>query len=195
MLFRSYGKDLRFIRPNYSGTLLYVLLGPTARPGDIEYACMWNEVWPTSSDGKDKYNSGEIGADTTVADQTVELSGIFQDGPEVNILAKYIVAGTGLAGQSYFDQVLPAYMYDKYINNISGQTEENETITNISVTQKDKLSTALASSYTDDVKNIRTGLVNKYGVTTNAPSNNVTPVTEINEVDSFSTSNFKDSDS
>ena len=91
-----YGKNLRFIRPNYSGTLLYVFLGPTARPGDIEYSCIWHEVWPTSGDGKDIWNSQEIGSDQAISDRTVEFSGMFQDGPECNILAKYIVAGVAL---------------------------------------------------------------------------------------------------
>ena len=151
-----YGKNLRFYRPNYSGTILYVFMGPTCRPGDIEYACIWHEVWPTSGDGTEKWNSQEIGSDQAVGDQTVELSGIFQDGPECNILAKYIVAGAGLAGQSYFDQMLPAYMYDKYVNKISGAKETNDTIQGMNLSQDHKMSgTNVSEVYTDEIKKIR----------------------------------------
>ena len=169
-----YGKDLRFIRPNYSGTLLYVFLGPTCRPGDIEYACLWNEVWPSSPDGKSKFNSGEIGSDTAVDAQDVTLSGIFQDGPEVNILAKYIVAGTGLAGQSYFNQMLPAYMYDKYINKLDAATPDddgknlrqalNMTIDGKMATLKD------TDVYTSTIQETRKNVTQQYGVDTSAVS-------------------------
>ena len=172
-----YGKDLRFVRANYSGTLLYVFLGPTCRPGDIEYACLWNEVWPSSPDGISKFNSGEIGSDTAVDAQSVTLSGIFQDGPEVNILAKYIVAGTGLAGQSYFDQMLPAYMYDKYIGPLNDPTKrKNEKL------QKDldmTIATRMASDaaktlYTDDTMNTRKTVTEQYGVNISSVSGEAT---------------------
>lgn len=189
-----YGKNLRFIRANYSGTLIYVFLGPTARPGDIEYSCIWHDVWPTSPDGKDIFNSGEIGSDTAVQDRTVELTGIFQDGPECNILAKYIVAGTGLAGQSYFDQMLPAYMYDKYIANISGATEANDTIKGMSLAQTDKMSgDNVGAVYTEDVKTTRVNTITKYGLdSAQVPSKNQTFVENVSDVDSFSASSYVD---
>ena len=172
-----YGKDLRFIRPNYSGTLLYVFLGPTCRPGDIEYACLWNEVWPSSPDGISKFNSGEIGSDTAVEAQTVTLSGIFQDGPEVNILAKYIVAGTGLAGQSYFDQMLPAYMYDKYIGPLNDPNKRNtdNLQTNLDMTIATRMTSAAAKTlYTDDTMNTRKTVTEQYGINTSAVSGEAT---------------------
>lgn len=189
-----YGKNLRFIRANYSGTLLYVFLGPTARPGDIEYSCIWHDVWPTSSDGKDIFNSGEIGSDTAVADRTVELTGIFQDGPECNILAKYIVAGTGLAGQSYFDQMLPAYMYDKYINTISGATATNDTIKGMSLAQTDKMSgNNVGAVYTEDIKTARVNTITKYGLdSAQVPSKNQTFIENISDVDNFSATTYAD---
>lgn len=163
-LHHMYGKNIRFIRPNYSGTLLYVFLGPTGRPGDIEYSCIWHEVWPTSGDGKDIWNSQEIGSDQAISERTVEFTGIFQDGPECNILAKYITAGTGLAGQSYFDQMLPAYMYDKYIGGIQSDIEgTSETIKGMSLTQANKMQAAKAT-YTEQIANIRSEVVGKYGL-------------------------------
>src|SRR5574344_788108 len=156
-----YGKDLRFIRPNYCGTLMYIFLGPTARPGDIEYSCIWNEVWPSGPDYKSSWESQEIGSDQIISERTVEFSGIFQDGPECNILAKYIVAGAGLAGQSYFDQMLPAYMYDKYINKIA--TKDKDTVDGLSMTQEKKLN-GMSDVYTTDVIGIRKDAITKYGL-------------------------------
>ena len=173
-----YGKDLRFIRPNYSGTLLYVFLGPTCRPGDIEYACLWNEVWPSSPDGISKFNSGEIGNDQAVGDQSVTLSGMFQDGPEVNILAKYVVAGTGLAGQSYFDQMLPAYMYDKYVSKL-GSTDGADLQKQFDMTANGKL--AMQTNEGDVYKNAletRKTVTEQYGINTSAVSGSATRTVE-----------------
>lgn len=189
-----YGKNLRFCRPNYSGTLLYVFMGPTCRPGDIEYACIWHECWPTSGDGTEKWNSTDIGSDTPISEVTAEFTGIFQDGPEVNILAKYIVAGTGLAGQSYFDQMLPAYMYDKYVNNLAGAKTANDTINGINLSQEYKMSGEnVGEVYTDEVKKARTDMISKYGLDTDQiPSKNSTFATNINDVDSFNTTTYQD---
>ena len=169
-----YGKDLRFIRPNYSGTLLYVFLGPTCRPGDIEYACLWNEVWPSSPDGISKFNSGEIGSDTAVDAQSVTLSGIFQDGPEVNILAKYIVAGTGLAGQSYFDQMLPAYMYDKYIGPLNEPTTRESVQKKLDMTIATRMASEAAGDVYGSAMGTRKTVTEQYGVNTSAVSGEAT---------------------
>ena len=171
-----YGKDLRFIRPNYSGTLLYVFLGPTCRPGDIEYACLWNEVWPSSPDGISKFNSGEIGSDTAVDAQSVTLSGIFQDGPEVNILAKYIVAGTGLAGQSYFDQMLPAYMYEKYIGPLNDPTKrkEEKLQKDLDMTVATRMASEAAGNVYGKVMETRKTVTEQYGINTSAVSGEAT---------------------
>lgn len=201
-----YGKDLRFIRPNYSGTLIYIFLGPTARPGDIEYACLWHEVWPSGPDGKTKFNSGEIGNDSAVGDQSVELTGIFQDGPEVNILAKYIVAASGLAGQSYFDQMLPGYMYTKYISNIKDKNAD--VISSVSVTQDNKIKAMTAldpalggitEPYNMDIlesgKGIRSEVISKYGLESEKyPSKQPTlqPDGLVDSVTSFAKEVYKD---
>lgn len=188
-----YGKNLRFIRPNYSGTFIYIFMGPTCRPGDIEYACIWNEVWPTSGDGKSKFESGDIGSDNAISEDSIELTGIFQDGPECNILAKYIVAASGLAGQSYFDQMLPAYMYDKFVNNIA--SNDSDTISSISMAQTDKLTGAQADIYTDDVKKIRSEkIISKYGLDgDNVPSVTNTAQTSINELNEYDSTKFTES--
>lgn len=169
-----YGKDLRFIRPNYSGTLLYVFLGPTCRPGDIEYACLWNEVWPSSPDGVSKFNSGEIGSDTAVDAQSVTLSGIFQDGPEVNILAKYIVAGTGLAGQSYFEQMLPAYMYDKYIGPLNTPNSRADVQKQLDMTIATRMASEAAGNVYGTAMGTRKTVTDQYGVNTSTVSGETT---------------------
>lgn len=192
-----YGKDLRFIRPNYSGTLLYVFLGPTCRPGDIEYACLWNEVWPSSPDGVSKFNSGEIGSDTAVEAQTVTLSGIFQDGPEVNILAKYIVAGTGLAGQSYFDQMLPAYMYEKYIGPLNDPAKRSDIQPKLDMTVATRMSSDAAGNvYTSDTLNVRKTVTEQYGINTSAVSGEATRTVndmynELSDDNKFKVSDFE----
>lgn len=188
-----YGKDLRFIRPNYSGTFIYIFMGPTCRPGDIEYSCIWNEVWPTSPDGKSKFESGDIGSDTAISEDSIELTGIFQDGPECNILAKYIVAASGLAGQSYFDQMLPAYMYDKFVNKIANS--DTDTISSISLAQSNKLSGAQADTYTEDIKKIRNEkIISKYGLDAdNVPSVTNTSETSISELNDYDSTKFVES--
>lgn len=187
-----YGKNLRFIRPNYSGTLMYIFLGPTARPGDIEYSCIWHEVWPTGGDYKSSWESQEIGSDSPISDRQVELSGIFQDGPECNILAKYIVAGAGLAGQSYFDQTLPAYMYDKYINKIAANDPNDKDVQGLRMDQAYKMQ-GMSDTYTSDVTKIRQDILDKYGLNNDKiPSTTWTPTKNIEEVKAYNASNFVD---
>lgn len=110
-----YGKNLRFHRSNYSGSLIYIFLGPTCRPEDIEFSCLWNEVYPTASDNDSKFNNSQIGEVGSLSEQSVEFSGIYLVSPVVDILAQYIVAASGLYGQSQFDTVLPNYMYDLFL--------------------------------------------------------------------------------
>lgn len=193
-----YGKDLRFIRPNYSGTLLYVFLGPTCRPGDIEYACLWNEVWPSSPDGISKFNSGDIGNDSAVDAQSVTLSGIFQDGPEVNILAKYIVAGTGLAGQSYFEQMLPAYMYDKYIGPLRTSDSRADVQKQLDMTIATRMSSEAAGNVYGNSMETRKTVTEQYGVNTSAVSGEATRTvdgmySELSGDNKFGVDKFKDS--
>ena len=192
-----YGKDLRFIRPNYSGTLLYVFLVPTCRPGDIEYACLWNEVWPSSPDGVSKFNSGEIGSDTAVDAQSVTLSGIFQDGPEVNILAKYIVAGTGLAGQSYFEQMLPAYMYDKYIGPLNSPNSRADVQKQLDMTIATRMASEAAGNVYGTAMGTRKTVTDQYGVNTSTVSGETTRTvdgmySELSGDNKFGTGKFVD---
>ena len=196
-IYHMYGKDLRFIRPNYSGTLLYVFLGPTCRPGDIEYACLWNEVWPSSPDGISKFNSGEIGSDTAVDAQSVTLSGIFQDGPEVNILAKYIVAGTGLAGQSYFEQMLPAYMYDKYIGPLNSPNSRADVQKQLDMTIATRMASEAAGNVYGTAMGTRKTVTDQYGVNTSTVSGETTRTvdgmySELSGDNKFGTGKFVD---
>ena len=185
-----YGKDLRFIRPNYSGSFIYVFLGPTARPGDIEYSCIWHDVWPTSPDGKSKFNSGTIGEETAISEQTETFSGTFQDGPECNILAKYITAGVGLGGQSYFDQMLPAYMYEHFLGKLSNSDES--TIKSMSIAHSDKLN-GLSEVYTPSIVDGRTESRTKYSLeSSDIPSKNLTADTSIKELNGFGQELFTD---
>ena len=192
-----YGKDLRCSRANYSGTLLYVGLGPTCRAGDIEYACLWNEVWPSSPDGVSKFNSGEIGSDTAVDAQSVTLSGIFQDGPEVNILAKYIVAGTGLAGQSYFEQMLPAYMYDKYIGPLNSPNSRADVQKQLDMTIATRMASEAAGNVYGTAMGTRKTVTDQYGVNTSTVSGETTRTvdgmySELSGDNKFGTGKFVD---
>jgi hypothetical protein len=199
-----YGKNLRFIRPNYSGTLMYIFMGPTCRPGDIEYACIWHEVWPTSGDGTQKWESSELGSDNTISDAQADFTGIFQDGPEVNILAKYIVAGAGLAGQSYFDQMLPAYMYKMFINKLDAGDEAS--IAGLEMSQYRKMENVDKNIYDADLVAKRKTTLANYGIdSTSLPSQQVAetagtekldqtkvPNALISEIKGFTSTNYSD---
>ena len=115
---------------------------------------------------------------------------MFQDGPECNILAKYIVAGTGLAGQSYFDQMLPAYMYDKYIKGIGQDTAgTSDTVKQMSLAQADKMAAA-SGTYTEEITKIRSDVVTKYGLDSDkVPSRVLTTPNSIAELAAASKDN------
>ena len=199
-----YGKNLRFIRPNYSGTFIYIFMGPTCRPGDIEYSCIWHEVWPTSGNGTAKWESSEIGSDNTISEAQADFTGIFQDGPEVNILAKYIVAGAGLAGQSYFDQMLPSYMYKMFIQKLDSDNPDTSTINGIEMSQYRKLQNADPSIYDKEwVNDERKKILENYGMNDNGlPSNQLAkyeggnntnmPTSLIKEIRKVNAENFDD---
>lgn len=110
-----YGRKLRGVQANRSGTLIYVLLGPTARPDDIEYSCIIHNCMPYTD--KASHLSGDIGDAGGEELWDIELKGLFDEGPEVDALAKIIVQGYGLYGESFLDSALPAYMYDQIIAN------------------------------------------------------------------------------
>lgn len=113
-----YGAKMRAILPNMAGSILYVLLGPTCRPEDIEFACMWHEVMPYQ-EKTSHMNSGSIGEAGSGVDMDVEFKGQYDRGPEIDIFAIKVVEGYNLYGQSFLNQLLPSYMYSSEIYSAS----------------------------------------------------------------------------
>jgi hypothetical protein len=109
-----YGKDVRDLQPNKSMTILYVLLGPTCRPHDIEYACIWHDAILTTPKHAHN-NSDTIGDVGQGPDHDLTFSGIFDRGPQVDLLASVIVDREGLYEERCYNSVLPKYMYDNYL--------------------------------------------------------------------------------
>ena len=109
-----YGKPLRAVQPNKAASFIYILLGPTCRPDDIEYACMWHEATPTAP--KVGHNNSTLGEVGSGVEHDISFSGIFDKGPEIDILAKRIVKAYGLYGERFTDAALPDYIYKKYFN-------------------------------------------------------------------------------
>jgi hypothetical protein len=119
-----YGAKMRGILPNKAGSILYVLLGPTCRPEDIEFACMWHEIIPYSEKVAHA-NSGTLGSAGDGVELDVEFAGIFDRGPEIDIFARKTVEGYNLYGQSFLNQLLPSYMYDPDLYAGADYTETN----------------------------------------------------------------------
>lgn len=111
-----YGAKMRAILPNMAGSILYVLLGPTCRPEDIEFACMWHEIMPYAEKAS-HLNSGNIGDAGSGQEFDIEFKGRYDRGPEIDIFARKVVEGYNLYGQSYLNQLLPSYMYDPALYN------------------------------------------------------------------------------
>lgn len=109
-------KDLRFSKVNYGGDFLYILLGPTMRPDDIEYACLWVNAFP-NKDWIGHLNSGAIG-EPGAADLSfdVEFSGSYIQNNAVNKIAQIVTESAGLYKDSVEDIILPSYMYEEYLS-------------------------------------------------------------------------------
>lgn len=137
-----YGKDIRDLQPNKSITLLYILLGPTCRPEDIEYAAIYHDAVP-SSPKHDHNNAGTLGEAGSGTDHDINFMGIFDRGPEVDRLAAIIVDREGLYEERSQNAVLPAYIYNNYMNDANN---ENLTSSAIGMTLKDRLIDSLSGS-------------------------------------------------
>jgi hypothetical protein len=109
-----YGKNLRAVQPNKAASFIYILLGPTCRADDIEYACMWHEATPTAP--KVGHNNSSLGEAGSGVEHDVSFSGIFDKGPEIDALAYRIVKAYGLYGERFTDAALPDYIYKQYFN-------------------------------------------------------------------------------
>ena len=108
--------NLAWSKINYGGDFMFILLGPTMRPDDIEFACMWFNAFPTI-DPLAHLNSGTMGetGDAGFA-YDLEFAGDYVRGNEVNKLAQIIVEAVGLYKDTAEDVILPKYIYDKYFN-------------------------------------------------------------------------------
>lgn len=153
-----YGAKLRAVLPNMAGSILYVLLGPTCRPEDIEFACMWHEIMPYAEKAS-HMNSGNIGDAGSGVDMDIEFSGQYDRGPEIDIFARKVVEGYNLYGQSYLNQLLPSYMYDSAMYNTNTWKEQN------SIDITDRLNNAKNNGdpiYDDEITNNRASLFEPY---------------------------------
>jgi hypothetical protein len=122
-----YGKDVRDLQPNKSMTILYVLLGPTCRPDDIEYACIWHDAMIYENQHNHN-NSGTFGEAGTGAEHPLAFKGTFDRGPQVDLLASVIVDREGLYEERSWNAVLPQYVYDEYLS-AKGPAKEDYNIT------------------------------------------------------------------
>ena len=108
--------SLRFSKVNYGGDFLYILLGPTMRPDDIEYACLWVNAFPTK-DFIGHLNSGAIGEPGS-GDLSfdIEFSGSYIQNNAVNKMAQLVTQAVGLYKDTNEDVVLPSYIYKNYLD-------------------------------------------------------------------------------
>lgn len=115
-----YGKDIRDLQPNKSMTVLYVLLGPTCRPEDIEYAAIYHDCVCTTPK-HDHVNAGALGEAGQGVEHDLTFSGIFDRGPEVDRLAAVIVDREGLYEERSQNALLPAYIYKNWLGEDASQ--------------------------------------------------------------------------
>lgn len=139
-----YGRKMRGILANQAGSILYVLLGPTCRPDDIEFACMWHEVIPYQ-EKVSHVNSGAIGEAGSGVEMDVTFAGQYDRGPEIDIYARKVVEGYNLYGQTYLNQLLPSYMYDPETYAATDWKKTN------SIDINDRLSAIAESSDSEDI--------------------------------------------
>lgn len=109
-----YGKNYRDLQPNKSMTILYVLLGPTCRPEDIEYAAIYHDCIVTTPK-HDHNNAGTLGDAGQGVEHDLTFQGTFDRGPEVDRLAAIIVDREGLYEERSQNAVLPSYIYEQYM--------------------------------------------------------------------------------
>ena len=109
-----YGKNYRDLQPNKSMTILDVLLGPTCRPEDIEYAAIYHDCIVTTPK-HDHNNAGTLGDAGQGVEHDLTFQGTFDRGPEVDRLAAIIVDREGLYEERSQNAVLPSYIYEQYM--------------------------------------------------------------------------------
>jgi hypothetical protein len=109
-----YGKPYRGVQANKSGSFIYILLGPTARPEDIEFACMLHDCMPYGE--KVSHLASQIGDAGSSEEFDIEFSGAYDRGPEIDALGKILVKGYALYGESFLNSALPAYIYSDVVS-------------------------------------------------------------------------------
>ena len=139
--------NLRFVKLNYSGDFIYILLGPSMKPEDIEFACAWFYAFP-SVDMLGHLNSGAIGADGDAANEKeIEFNGIYVHNSKIVELGKIIAESFGYYKDTNEDVILPSYLDSKYFNSEAAQNLSSE----IGVDMNSKLTRALSSDAQGDV--------------------------------------------
>lgn len=113
-----YGLKIPRQRSSYGASFLICILGPTAKPDDIEYSCIFHECFPMTQ-ANSHLGSMTLGEANAVADVDIEFTGVFDESPEVNMLAKLFTAALALYSISAWDSLLPGYVYDNYFSNFN----------------------------------------------------------------------------
>lgn len=163
-----YGKDIPFVRSAYSASFLYVILGAQGRVEDIEYACIFHECWP-SDEVTGHLSTVTLGDAGSLSDVDIKLSGIFQRGPEVDILAQLMVAAFGVYSETALDQTLPSWAYNLYFGYADANREAFRRA--ISVSHKDRIQMYIEDtkdspseiSWTQELYDLREGVQNILG--------------------------------
>ena len=140
-----YGKDIRDLQPNKSISILYVLLGPTCRPEDIEYAAIYHDAVP-STPKHDHNNAGTLGETGSGVDHDITFMGTFDRGPEVDRLAAIIVDREGLYEERSQNAILPAYIYNNYMSDAAVKNDGDLTTSAVGMTLKDRLIDSLSGN-------------------------------------------------
>lgn len=150
-----YGKNFRDLQPNKSMTILYVLLGPTCRPEDIEYAAIYHDCVCTTPK-HDQNNGGTLGEAGQGTEHDLTFSGIFDRGPEVDRLAAVIVDREGLYEERSQNALLPAYIYEQYLNQ-TNKSEANMNNNSVGMSLADRIadSIVLAKKLTEEDGSIK----------------------------------------
>lgn len=160
-----YGKNIRDLQPNKSMSIMYILLGPTCRPDDIEFACVYHDAIITTPKLSHN-NSGSIGETGNGVEHDISFNGIYDKNPEIDKLAAIIVDREGLYEERSTNALLPKYIYDNYIGNAS----EELSAANVGMSISDRLTaeldkaqggfndkvTGVTSSYDQATTNVRT---------------------------------------
>ena len=109
-----HGRKLAPVKANGAGTVMYVVTGASARPEDIEYACIFHEVIPFQEKTEPLSSStiGEAGGEQILE---VEFAcTTFDRGPIVDRMAKILVENIALYKDSFENQIAATYLYDQF---------------------------------------------------------------------------------